>query len=80
LTQLGFTLHGSALSSIHLTLKSSALALLAHSQRLAVQLTVVVTVAGSQPDSFVSVLELTRSLPQTKARKTVVRASATSRK
>jgi hypothetical protein len=80
LTQLGFTLHGSVLTSIHLTLKPSALALLAHSQRLAVQLTVVVAVAGGQPNSFVSVLELTRSLPKTKASKTFLRVSASPRK
>jgi hypothetical protein len=78
LSQLSFSLHGKGVTTVHMTLKPSALASLAHSQRLAVQLTIVVSVGGSRPSTFVSSLELTRKLPPRppKAKKTARASNA----
>jgi hypothetical protein len=63
LSQLTFTLHGSAVSTVHMTLARSALATLAAKQSLTVQLTVIVTVGQGHPTTFVSALELSRTIP-----------------
>jgi hypothetical protein len=79
LTALTFKLHGSAVSTVHMTLRPSALALLAKTQRLAVQLTVVVSVGQGRPSTFVSTLELTRKLPAPQHKAASARVSAARR-
>jgi hypothetical protein len=62
-----------------MTLKPSALASLARTQRLAVQLTVVVSVGRGRPSTFVSTLELTRKLPAPQHKAASARVSAARR-
>jgi hypothetical protein len=63
LSQLSFSLHGSSVNTVHMTLKPAALAALAAKQTLAVQLTVIVSVGQGRSTTFVSALELSRTLP-----------------
>jgi hypothetical protein len=67
LTHVTFKLTSTSTTTLHLALNSGGRAKLARYKQLAVQLTVVVTVGSGRPSTYVSVLELTRKLPPTKA-------------
>jgi hypothetical protein len=76
LAKLSFTLRKKAVSTLVINPAAGALAKLAHSQALMVQLTVTVAAGHAQATTIVSPLELTRKLPATAHKTKSARASA----
>lgn len=76
LAKLSFSLHNKSVSTLVINPTAGALAKLAHSQALAVQLTVSVAAGHAKATTIVSSLELTRKLPATSNKVKSARASA----
>ncbi len=63
ISQVKFQLGGGAAGTLHMTVGSGARSTLSATQRMAVQLTVVVTVGHGRSGTYLNTVELTRKLP-----------------